>query len=546
MRFFRASTKEIFFAAFGVVTLLFQIPLTKMILDDPESLSLGTWNWTALALFCFLTFLLIPALFGLCLWVASGISRRGAVLLLAATSAFFFSMQVNYHILQFYFMEAAWRKSALMGMFLVLTAAMGIFQEGTLRLLKRCALFGPVMLVVFAMQAAPTLGGKKHPLPPAALQLQSEANVPVFFLTFEKIVSSFVADEKGQISKERLPNLAHFVSESDYYPQAYSNSTATIYSLKTLYTGRHVTRDRNWTRYPNLRDIVGVNRPVCMQLDLLTNYCNPKSNICLRSIGQSTRGGFDLIMGWYKTYFLVILPDSLEARLTLLGWHFNPWWDMWAREESQLKPGENLMYRVGSRQFEILKQAIQAQGQAPALYIMHNFISDGVSVKASSPKASSRAEYLRQVEKGRQNLAAFDREIGLFFDFLKERGLYDRSLIIITADTGCDGGLRYLRGETELPAVPEMSHVFFALKRSGQAQGRVFHSVLRQVDVLPTLLVHLGVDPQPYHFEGVPVTDPDATATLAQHPLDFFVAPERFSILRYRLTDPHGPYRRVK
>ncbi len=540
---FKKSTEwGLFFSAWGAVTLLFQIPLATMILEDPQSLSLGSWDWPTFCLFCVLTFVGIPLLVGLFFWAFAAISERLSSLFFSVVVSFLFSMQLNFHILQFYFLKAEWRKFALLGIFLLLAVSLYRFRKGIDRILKSCAVLSLAVFLTFAFQAAPSGQGGSYQ--PTFLPTSSEGTAPVFFFTFEKLCNSYLTDGQGKIL-DRFPNLTRFVSGADYYPRTYANCTATVYSLKTLYSGRLLSSERNWTRYPNLRDIVGAKRRVFLVLDILTDYCNPRRNICLRAVGKTHRG-LDIIVGWYKTYLLPIIPDPLEVRLTLLGWHFNPWFDLWARESASLKPGEQLQHVSGRKQFEALKEVLKKEGTAPNLYIMHNWISDGPDVKYSGFKQFSAEKYSKELEGARKNLAIFDRELGSFLEFLKQEGIYDRALIVVTSDTGYDAGARNVKGEEAIPAPPDLVSVFFALKRPGQKEGRVFRPVLRQIDVLPTLLKHLGIDPKPYRFEGTPVTDPQATFTLTEHPLDFLLTSEGVGVLHYRLEDPDGSFRKVR
>lgn len=545
MKSSRESTKPLFFAAWGTVTLLFQVPLVQAILDDPESLSLGGWDWKAFAFFTGVTFLVVPVLVGALFAALGKVSPRLGAWLFALTAGCFFSMQVNYHYLQFYFMESAWRFYVSIGMFAAVSWLVYARRKLLFRLFGICALFSSAVFLAFLLQAAPAHSGKA--LPAAVHPLSGRLDAPpVLFLTFEKIVASYVMDENGRIFADRLPNLAAFTTGADFYPETHANCTATVYSLKTLYSGRVTTSDRNWLRRPTLRDIVGAQRKVFILLDLLTNYCDPKRHTCVRSIGREDIRGMDILIGWYKTYLLTVLPDPLEAKLTLLGWHFNPWFDLWKREEAGLEPGEKLTYKVGKKQMDLLKQILEKEGTAPNLYIMHNFISDTPDIKASLLKGTSRKAYEEGLELARSNLQSFDREIGKFLSFLKEKGIYDKALIVITSDTGYDYESRHVKGQDQLPSAPDLTRVFFALKRPDQQEGRVFQSSFRQIDVLPTLLADLGINPSPYHFDGVPVTDPSDAATLAQRPLEFYLTSEQAGVLHYRKDQPGGTLRRVR
>ncbi len=545
MESYKPSIKELFFAAWGAATLVFQIPVIRMILEEPQSLSLGLWDWKAFGLFSAVTFLAMPILVGFAIAGISRISDRLALWVLGIAAGYCLTMQVNFYYLQIHFMEAAWRKPVLA--FLVLLCAAGLwrFRRTALALLKNCALLSGGLFLFFAFQTAPVTRAESYRAAPAVAL--SETNGPVFFLTFEKIAAPYVADEQGNILADRFPNLARFVSEADYYPQAFANSTGTIYSLKTLYSGRVVTLDRDWTRRPNLRDILdAAGRRVYVFLDLLTDYCDPGRNVCMRTIGRGRLNSLDFTIGWYKTYLMVLLPDPLERPLVKRGWHFNFWFDLWAKEAADLKPGEQLNQAVGTKQLRILQETVEQQGTSPNLYIMHSFISDGHAVVRLGTPDGGGPQYAKDLEEGRKNLAVFDREFGAFIDFLKEKGIYERSLILITADTGSDGGVTPWTGAAELPVYPDTSRVLLAIKRPGENPGRVFRSVFRHIDVLPTILADLWIDPAPYLFDGVAMTDPKEEVSIDQRPVDLVVTPGSTGLLYYRLDRSEGPFRRVR
>ena len=529
--------RDLFLAGFGLAALFLQLPVTKMILDDPQSLHLGIWNNQAFVVFSFLTFAVIPLCLGLVLAVWGRSYPKSCAVVLAMGISFIVAAQINFHYLQFHFPHAAWRPLLSVSLFLLPIMPLIRFREPVVRVLKTSSLFGLAIFAFFAAHAAPQrLAMASTPAPSAPPQ----GGPPVFVLTFEKLVSSYLTDEQGRLLKDRFPNVARFAQEADYYPEAYANSTATVYALKTLYSGRYWTKERNWWTYPTLTSILGADRRTYMLLDVLTEYCRPPA-VGMRTVGVDRLTSSQLVTAWYRTYLNTILPAPLEARLVrALGLRrtFNTAWDIWERESGDY-------VSVGRRQFERLTQLVQAEGQAPNLYIMHNFISDGPEVTMSvllgdRPTESTRAQ---ELEATRAYLLPFDAALGRFLDQLRASGLYDRSLILIAADTGYDPGYRWVPGHTELVASQDLTRIFLAIKRPGQRAGRIISAPIQQVDVLPTLLTHLGIDPAPFHFEGVPVTGREPPTNFARHPVRFSIASLRGGLLLYDLVSPHGPLR---
>lgn len=88
-----------------------------------------------------------------------------------------------------------------------------------------------------------------------------------------------------------------------------------------------------------------------------------------------------------------------------------------------------------------------------------------------------------------------------FIEGLKEKGLYDNSLIIITSDHGesFEKGFLSHGNNPQLPE-PEM-HIPLLIRLPGQSHGSRISTLAEQVDVAPTILDVLG-KPIPYWMEG--------------------------------------------
>lgn len=284
-----------------------------------------------------------------------------------------------------------------------------------------------------------------------------------------------------------------------------------------------------------------------MVLDVVTDYCRPPTT-CLRTIGEGRVSSLGLTTAFYKGYLGAILPDPIEVRL-IRAFGFRGGFDL----ALDIYTLENREYtEIGREQLKHLKDLVQAHGEAPSLYIMHNFISQDPPVLSSALPDAQHAQNpsvrLEELGMVRDHLQPFDAALGEFLEWLRASGLYDRALILITSDTGNDPWQREIRGRRpELPLDPDdLVRVILAIKRPGQRAGRVIKAPIRHIDVLPTLLAGLGIDPAPFNFEGTAVTGREHTHGLADHPLRFSVTSSRAGILHYLLADPHGPLRRLK
>ncbi len=99
-----------------------------------------------------------------------------------------------------------------------------------------------------------------------------------------------------------------------------------------------------------------------------------------------------------------------------------------------------------------------------------------------------------------------DQQLGRFISGLKQRGLYDDSLIIVTADHGeehWDHG-SFEHGHT---LYQELLHVPLLIKYPGNRDaGRKVGGIASIIDIFPTILDYLGLDQLP-QFQGISLYD---------------------------------------
>jgi hypothetical protein len=90
---------------------------------------------------------------------------------------------------------------------------------------------------------------------------------------------------------------------------------------------------------------------------------------------------------------------------------------------------------------------------------------------------------------------------------LRRRGLYDRSIIVLTADHGVSfrpGGPRRI---TTAENLPDLAFVPLVVKAPGQTAGRMVDDHVQTVDILPTLTDALGIS-LPWRVDGHSALDP--------------------------------------
>lgn len=106
-------------------------------------------------------------------------------------------------------------------------------------------------------------------------------------------------------------------------------------------------------------------------------------------------------------------------------------------------------------------------------------------------------------ERYDRSVRAVDRSLGAFFEELKRRGLWDRTLVIVTADHGELLGEHGLLGHTEGLYEPVLRVPLFVRHpgRPGWA-GRRVGALVERVDLAPTLLEAAGASADGMELQG--------------------------------------------
>jgi len=119
-------------------------------------------------------------------------------------------------------------------------------------------------------------------------------------------------------------------------------------------------------------------------------------------------------------------------------------------------------------------------------YFVHPFNGEGYARVANPNPPASVADFYRKLYDG--EIAYLDEQLGVLFDDLRARGLYDRTLIVLTADHGEEfqehGG--WWHGTT---LYDEQIHVPLIVKPpAGAGGGRVVDEFATSLDIVPTVL----------------------------------------------------------
>ena len=327
---------------------------------------------------------------------------------------------------------------------------------------------------------------------------------PVVMIVFDELPVNSLLDARGRVDPVRFPHFAELAHGSTWFANESVVSEGTLHGVPSLLTGLYPRPGELpiYHDHPrNLFTLLGTSARLHV-FETETHLCPPK--LC-RSSGDSLEGRLgSLYADTSVVYLHELLPDDLASGIPSVS---SGWQGFWKNGGGQADP---------ERRFDSFLPTVRPE-RGPTIWYLHfllphspwRFLPDGQRYAIRPAPGWSGAE----VWNGNQaavdqywqrhllQLGNADRLLGRLLARLRSTGLYDRSLLVVTADEG----LSFRAGEKRRPAsaanLPDISYVPLFVKLPHQQRGRVVRSATRSVDVLPTIAAAAGVT-IPWHVDG--------------------------------------------
>jgi hypothetical protein len=337
---------------------------------------------------------------------------------------------------------------------------------------------------------------------------------PVVVVFFDEFPLQSLLDSRGVVDGRVYPSFAGFAAGSTWFRNATGVSGWTPYAVPAMLTGRYPDRSRRNAApvaqvYPdNLFTMFG-------------HYYNLKvsetiSQLCpVRLCGQTgTQSRFGTVAKeTAKLYKDIIWPADIPVDPAAVG--DNPL----LTADAQKKGPTLLFGTLKQDQLARLNRfvnSISAADPQPTLYFLHvllphapwKYLPDGRVYNAGSlanpgVAGSIWPTALDQLNQKRHllQLAYTDKVIGTLIRRLKDQGLYDRSLVLMTSDHG-EGFTPGDRTRTLGPKnAADLMWVPLFIKAPHQTRGRVDDRNWEHVDLLPTIADIAGLS-VPWKVDG--------------------------------------------
>lgn len=337
-----------------------------------------------------------------------------------------------------------------------------------------------------------------------ALAAGAHAKAPALLVAFDELPVNSLLDSHGRIDAVRFPNFAALAAGSIWFANTSTVAEGTTHAVPAILTGRF-PRASEFPVYTdhrqNLFTLLGGAADLHV-VDEETHLCPPK--LC-----PGLEGSFDgrmrgLAEDTGVVYLHQLLPGDLTGGIPSIA----NGWDNFLRDAGKHNdPGRIAPAFLGSLR----------PGSRPALWYVHFMLPH-------SPwryLPSGRRYSIRQApgwggdEVWNDNQAAVDqywqrhllqlgyadRVLGRLLARLRQTGLYDRALVVVTADHG----VSFRAGQKRRPLsdrnLEDIAYVPLFVKLPQQDRGRVERAPARTIDILPTIADALDVR-IPWHVDG--------------------------------------------
>src|SRR6266545_290561 len=378
---------------------------------------------------------------------------------------------------------------------------------------------------------------------------------PVVMIFLDEFPLQSLLDSGGQIDARVYPNFARFAGDATWYRNATGiagwTPNAVPGMLRGMYPGdelKGLAPDIH--SYPNNLFTMFGHYYNLKVFETVTQLCQPGK--CGQTRLSTTFT--DLAEETAKLYKSITWPADLPPMPASIG--EDPVVGAAAKKKGPTAYFGNLKYDQVKR-VKTFAQSISADDPQPTLYFLHlllphapwRYLPDGRVYNAESLPTPmiERGVWPTSVQQLNQKrhllqLAYTDKLIGTVIDRLQQQGLYERSVVLMTADhgEGFTAGDRTrglgARNAAQLMWVPML------LKAPHQTEGRVDDRNWEHVDLLPTLADLAGLT-VPWKVDGFSeLAEPRRARTdktFYNHPGDLLVrpGPPNFAQVLHGVTD---------
>ena len=327
---------------------------------------------------------------------------------------------------------------------------------------------------------------------------------PVVLIAFDELPLNSLLDAHGRIDPVRFPNFARLARGSTWFEHATTVGEGTTHAIPAILTGRF-PKAGEFPVYTDHRQNLFTLFGGATQLhvaDQETHLCPP--SLCPNLEGSLGHRTASLAEDTGVVYLHELLPDDLTGGIPSIA---NGWGKFLQDASGHNDPG---------RIDPAFLRSLRPQA-SPSLWYLHlmlphspwTYLPSGerYDVRAAPGWASDEVWNPNQAavdqfwQRHLLQLGYADRVLGRLLDRLRATGLYDRAVLVVTADHGVSFRASQKRRPLSEANRQDIAYVPLFVKTPGQRRGRIAAGAARTTDIFPTLAGASGVR-IPWHVDG--------------------------------------------
>ena len=349
-----------------------------------------------------------------------------------------------------------------------------------------------------------------------AAGVNADTNLPpVVFIVFDALPVVSLMDARQQINDQRYPHFAELAQGATWYRNATTVAQSTTDAVPAILTGNYPAEKRLPTLSDHPQNIFTLlsSTYLLKASEAATQLC-PKE-LCvvpepepMQARTRSLVSDVTVVLGH------ILLPTELSSTLPSI----TETWKDFVAAGPQSEPVRSFK----ELQIDSFIHGLQKHDR-PTFYFLHvvlphgrwEFLPSGksyVPLDVVAPRNSSPApaggrwqqERWSNIQDQQRHLLQVgfvDRVLGRILDRLRSEDLYDRSMIVVTADHGISFTPWTSRRVFSAQGKAEIMSVPLLIKLPGQKESQLDERVAETIDILPTVADLLGIE-MPWTVDG--------------------------------------------
>jgi hypothetical protein len=346
-------------------------------------------------------------------------------------------------------------------------------------------------------------------------------SVPIVLVVFDELPLSALLTETGDVDRVRFPHFAELAAGAHFFRNATSVADGTVHAVPAILAGERVedsNRSPTDAGYPaNLFTWLAPSYDMVVH-ESASRLCPPGSCRALPEQGNSAaRLAYDL----FVVSLHAVLPQPLTQGLPDISQGWGAFGAQEAPEPSvaEQEPfgGDWLKFVGRSLQLDRVDLFRRFVGEIrpsarPGLWVLHillphpplEFLPSGATYPRGPTPGLAREHWssdpwaaLQGWQRFLLQLQFVDGLVGELLEHLRDTGLYDASLLIVTGDHGSSYRADDSRRAWSDSNAIDVLTVPIFLKEPGQTQPAVSDAPSETIDILPTIAEVLGLEPPP-------------------------------------------------